>query len=85
MSSGDIDIFGILIAMKVHVLAFDGVFDTGLAIVLDTFATANELAAMVGLTALRFDVCIVGVRETVRTSQGLSMLIVPAATILHRS
>jgi transcriptional regulator GlxA family with amidase domain len=65
--------------MKVHVLALDGVFDTGLATVLDAFGTANELAEMSGLTSPRFDVTIVGVRRVVRTSQGLSVPVVPAA------
>ena len=36
--------------MKVYVIALDGVFDTGLATVLDTFGTANELAELFGLT-----------------------------------
>src|SRR5271155_3727888 len=34
---GDIDKFGIILAMKISVLALDGVFDTGLAIMLDAF------------------------------------------------
>jgi len=58
------------------VLALDGVFDTGLATVLDAFETANELAEMSGLAWPRFDVAIVGVRKAVKTSQGL---IVPVA------
>jgi hypothetical protein len=62
--------------MKVYVLALDGVFDTGLATVLDAFATANELAEISGLAAPRFEVAIVGVRGSVKTSQGL---IVPDA------
>lgn len=57
--------------MKLFVLALDGVFDTGLATVLDAFATANELAAMSGMAAPRFDVSVVGVRRAVKTSQGL--------------
>ena len=65
--------------MKVYVLALDNVFDTGLATVLDAFATANELAEISGITSLRFDVRIVGVRKTVRTSQGLNVPIVLAA------
>ena len=64
--------------MKIHVLALDGVFDTGLATVLDAFQTANELAEMSGLTAPRFDVSIVGVRKAVKTSQGLTVPVVPA-------
>lgn len=75
----NIDIFDIILAMKVHVLALDGIFDTGLATVLDVFTTANELAEMSGLTSSRFDVKIVGVRKGVRTSQGLSVPVVAAA------
>jgi len=59
--------------MRIHVLALDGVFDTGLAVVLDAFQTANELAEMSGLASPRFDVTIVGVRKTVKTSRGLTV------------
>jgi ABC-type lipoprotein release transport system permease subunit len=51
--------------MKICVLALDRVFDTGLATVLDAFSTANELAEMSGITSLRFDISIVGVRSIV--------------------
>ena len=61
-------------------LALDGVFDTGLATVLDAFQTANELAEMSGLTSPRFDVTIVGMRKAVKTSQGLIVPVVPAPT-----
>jgi transcriptional regulator GlxA family with amidase domain len=63
----------IIFAMKVFVLALDGVFDTGLATVLDAFQTANELAEMSGLTSPRFNVTIVGMRKAVKTSQGLTV------------
>jgi transcriptional regulator GlxA family with amidase domain len=59
--------------MRIYVLALDGVFDTGLATVLDAFQTANELAEMSGLVAPRFNVSIVGVRRAVKTSQGLTV------------
>jgi len=59
--------------MKVLVLALDGVFDTGLAVVLDAFATANELAEMSGLASPRFEVVVSGVRRRVKTSQGLTV------------
>jgi transcriptional regulator GlxA family with amidase domain len=59
--------------MRICVLALDGVFDTGLATVLDAFETANELAEMSGLASPRFDVSIVGVRKAVKTSQGLTV------------
>jgi len=66
-----------VLAMKVNVLALDGVFDTGLATVLDSFATANELAELFGITSLRFEVSAVGVRSTVRTAQGLRVPVIP--------
>lgn len=63
--------------MKISVLALDGVFDTGLAAVLDAFSTANELAEMSGINSLRFDATIVGVQSIVCTSQGLSVPVIP--------
>src|SRR5438876_12174606 len=65
--------------MKIHVLALEGVFDTGLATVLDAFSTDNELAEMSGITSLHFDTTIVGVQSIVRTSQGLSVPVIPAS------
>lgn len=62
--------------MKVHVLALNGVFDTGLATVLDAFQTANELAALSNLPS-RFEVTIVGVRRSVRSAQGLTVPVNP--------
>src|SRR5690348_8196968 len=59
--------------MKISVLALDGVFDTGLATVLDAFAVANELAAMTGQESPRFDVTVIGMRRSVRTARGLSV------------
>src|SRR5476651_1578975 len=64
--------------MRIHLLALDGVFDTGLATLLDAFGTANELAEMSGSGSPRFDVTIVGVRKAVRTSQGLRVPVMPA-------
>ena len=66
-------IFDSILAMKINVLAVDGVFDTGLATVLDAFQTANELAEMSGITAQRFEISIVGTRRVVKTSQGLTV------------
>jgi transcriptional regulator GlxA family with amidase domain len=63
--------------MRIFVLALDGVFDTGLATVLDALGTANELAEMSGLVSPRFDVTIVGMRKTVTTSHGLIVPVVP--------
>lgn len=64
--------------MKINVLVLDGVFDTGLSTVLDAFQTANELAEMSGLTGQRFEVCVVGTRKVVKTSQGLTVPVTAA-------
>jgi len=63
----------IIFAMRIYVLALDGVFDTGLATVLDALVTANELAEMSSLAAPRFEISIVGMRKAVKTSQGLTV------------
>jgi transcriptional regulator GlxA family with amidase domain len=65
--------------MRLHVLALEGVFDTGLATVLDAFAIANELAAMTGLELPRFEVAVVGMRRRVRTALGLGVPVVTVA------
>ena len=64
--------------MRIHILALNGVFDTGLATVLDAFGTANALAEMTGVS-LRFRTKVVGLRKTVSTAQGLSMPVAAAA------
>jgi transcriptional regulator GlxA family with amidase domain len=70
--------FDIILAMRVDVLALDGVFDLGLSAVLDAFQTANELNELSALGAPKLDVRVVGVRRAVRTSQGLSVPVQPA-------
>src|SRR6516162_8150198 len=64
--------------MKIDVLSVNRVFDTGLAAVLDAFATANELAAAQGLASVAFDVTPVGLRRQVRTNQGFTVPVLPA-------
>lgn len=59
--------------MKLDVLALGDVFDTGLAAVLDTFATANELAAARQLDLPPFEVRLVGLRRRVRTALGFEV------------
>ncbi|RTM01383.1 MAG: helix-turn-helix domain-containing protein [Hyphomicrobiales bacterium] len=56
--------------MNVSVLALDGVFDTGLATILDVFGTANELAPMLAAPPSHFAVSIVGASDMVHTAQG---------------
>jgi len=64
--------------MQIDVLTVNGVFDTGLAAVLDAFATANELAVAQGLKSVTFDVSVVGLRPQVRTNQGFTVPVLPA-------
>lgn len=59
--------------MNIWILTLDGVFDLGLAALLDTFATANELAGESGKSAPRFSVRCVGVRARVHTNQGFAV------------
>jgi transcriptional regulator GlxA family with amidase domain len=59
--------------MKIDVLALNGVFDTGLAAVLDAFATANELGAAQGLASTAFEVTVVGMCRQLRSNQGLKV------------
>jgi len=65
--------------MRIHVLALNGVFDTGFAAVLDAFGTANALAEMTGISSLRFNVKVVGLSKTITTARGLTMPVMAAA------
>jgi len=79
LSLGDIDIFDIVFAMRIHVLALNGVFDSGLAATLDVFGTANALAEMTGISSLRFDVTLMGLRKTITTAQGMTKSVATAS------
>ena len=59
--------------MRANILVLDGAFDLGLSAVLDAFETANELIEASELTVPRFEVKIVGVRKSVKTSRGLTV------------
>jgi transcriptional regulator GlxA family with amidase domain len=58
----------------------DGVFDSGLSVVVDTFATANDLSD--APRPNRFDVTLCGLRRAVSTQRGLR---VPVAPLLPRA
>jgi transcriptional regulator GlxA family with amidase domain len=75
------DFFGSVCDMRMTVLALDGVFDTGLTAFLDTFSTANELAAARGDARPIFDVQLVGVRPQIRTAMGLTAVVEPASAV----
>lgn len=63
--------------MKVVVFALDDVFDSGMAVLLDTLATANELAASQGFDKAPFDVRLTGLRKRVRTALGFTTTVEP--------
>src|ERR1700742_2399993 len=65
--------------MRIHILALNGVFDTGLAAVLDAFGTANALAEMTVISSLRFQLKVVGLHKSITTARGLSMPVSAAA------
>ena len=81
MTSGWIDNFDTIPAMRVHLLVLDGVFDLGLAALTDTLTTANELAATLPDTPHPFELTLVGVRRRVRTMHGLSVPVEAAADV----
>jgi transcriptional regulator GlxA family with amidase domain len=66
--------------MRIYTLALNGVFDTGLAAVLDSFAVANALAEMTGMSSLRFQMKVVGLRKSITTAQGLRVPATAAAS-----
>lgn len=66
--------------MRIAVLVLDRAFDTGLSIVLDTLATANDLAAM-RRRAPPFDVIACGLRRTATTGGGLRISLARAASV----
>ena len=64
--------------MKVSVLAYDGLFDSGLAAVLDVLDTANAMRSVLDSPPAEWEVATVATRKRVRTRAGH---IVPAATL----
>jgi transcriptional regulator GlxA family with amidase domain len=67
--------------MKLRILALDGVFDTGLTTLLDTLATANELALIQGVTPAPFEVEVVGFKRQIRTALGLRLSVEPLSSV----
>lgn len=64
--------------MKIAILALEGLWDTGLTVMLDALTLADRFSLLQMGGTLRFNVSIVGVRKKVRSGQGLS---VPVKTI----
>ena len=61
--------------MRVSVLVLDGVFDSGLSVVLDTLATANDLSESRRLN--RYDVTLSGLARSATTMRGLQVPLTP--------
>jgi transcriptional regulator GlxA family with amidase domain len=59
--------------MRIAVLALEGLFDTGLTVMLDAFGIATRIAERQMGGTPRFDVSIVGVRKKVRSGLGLAI------------
>ncbi|MGD0674353.1 MAG: helix-turn-helix domain-containing protein [Polyangiaceae bacterium] len=68
--------------MRVSVLVLDGVFDSGLSVVLDTLATANDLSD--DSRSSRFDVTLTGMGKTATTMQGLRVPLSAAHAVVKR-
>ncbi|TCS05389.1 helix-turn-helix domain-containing protein [Rhizobium sp. BK418] len=63
--------------MRITILALEGLWDTGLTVMLDVFAAANGLSAMEFGGTPHFDVTVAGVRRKVRSAQGLTVPVKP--------
>ena len=57
--------------MRVAVIVYDGVFDSGLSVVLDVLSNANALGGQIHESAPTWDVTLVGPAPQVRTRAGL--------------
>jgi len=57
--------------MRVAVVVYDGVFDSGLSVVLDVLSNANALGGQIHESAPTWDVTLVGPAPQVRTRAGL--------------
>ncbi len=67
--------------MKIAILAVDGMFDSGLSVVLDVLATANALRPEVAAAAPPFEVTVTGTGDAIRTGHGLRLATTPLADL----
>lgn len=68
--------------MKITILALQELFDTGLFVTLDAFTLANKFSARQFGGTPRFEVTVVGVRDSVHSGQGISVPVKPVTTAL---
>lgn len=78
ISIGNNDSFDIIVAMKLHILVCDGVFDLGLAALTDTVGLANAMSGSLPQAPAHIELTLVGVRRRIRTAQGLTVPVVTA-------
>lgn len=64
--------------MRIHILALEGLFDTGLTVLLDALSMANRFAMREGGTP-PFQLTVVGMRKRVKTALGMLMPTTPMA------
>jgi transcriptional regulator GlxA family with amidase domain len=67
--------------MRIAVVALDGLFDSGLAVVLDVLSTANALREHIAGAPSPFDLVLTGLDTTARTGHGLRVETVPLAAL----
>ncbi|MBJ7548019.1 DJ-1/PfpI family protein, partial [Pseudomonas sp. OA3] len=72
------DNIDIIVAMKLHILVCDGVFDLGLAALTDTVGLANAMSGSLPQAPAHIELTLVGVRRRIRTAQGLTVPVVTA-------
>ena len=78
ISIGNNDNIDIIVAMKIHILVCDGVFDLGLAALTDTLGLANAMAGSLPQAPAPIEITLVAVRRRIRTAQGLTVPVVTA-------
>jgi transcriptional regulator GlxA family with amidase domain len=59
--------------MRISILTLDGLFDTGLTVLLDALSLANKFSLLATNGASRFDVTIVGLKRKVHSALGLTI------------
>lgn len=66
--------------MRISVLALDGLFDTGLTVILDAFGLANKFSARELGGTPRFEMSVVGLKKKIRSGHGLIVSAQPASS-----
>jgi transcriptional regulator GlxA family with amidase domain len=67
--------------MRLFILALEGLFDTGLTVLLDAFSLANRFSAQQMGRTVSFDVSIIGMQKKVRSRHGLEIPVQPIPEI----